>query len=369
MSTPSHTDMEAHEALSVFDPQKGSLDLSYLDDSAKELLDELEAAGSLPTLKTLDVGGAKMDSSDIARLSLLLKGYRALTELDVRNNHVNREGCASICSAISKFEIKLKILNFTEARVGDEGAHAALKLATSCPSLSELDLGTNSLTHRCATAVAYGVVKSNLTKLCLEFNALGDEGASKLAEGIAPSKTLRELNLSDNSIGDKGAAIIAERLLGSSSCLTQLDLSVNKIGPAGAIAIASALSRRGSLKELSVGCNPIGREGNEALVACLTSSNFSLQRLELISTEFPEDLFPFVFRAMQNNSSLLVDLWNNDELKQHHFDQLQKLKSERKASVSAQKQQRQLGSNRILALVGIGLFVVLGVIWVQKRRR
>ena len=90
---------------------------------------------------------------------------------------------------------------------------------------------------------------------------------------------LDALNLSHNPIGDAGAATLATALP-SMHRLRFLDLEDCRIGDEGAITIACALQENelelheGELQRLSLGANPIGDLGCEALASVLLTKRF-----------------------------------------------------------------------------------------------
>ena len=63
----------------------------------------------------------------------------------------------------------------------------------------------------------------------MSSNAIGDSGATAIAEALNSNTALTTLHLRGNDIGDSGAAAIAEALK-SNTALTTLDLSYNIFG-------------------------------------------------------------------------------------------------------------------------------------------
>jgi hypothetical protein len=148
----------------------------------------------------------------------------------------------------------IQTLELAENQMMDLGCYCLSALIPHCRGLEKLSLVTNQLTGK------NGVVQlskslqdsslrgapSMLTHLRLDYNDLGDAGATCIAEAAALYlPNLRRLGLSDNGIGDEGAKSIAKFIIGNPSCtLEYINLSVNKIGTPGFIAIADAFSCR-----------------------------------------------------------------------------------------------------------------------------
>jgi Ran GTPase-activating protein (RanGAP) involved in mRNA processing and transport len=91
--------------------------------------------------------------------------------------------------------------------------------------------------------------KKFLTKLLLDGNIIGVEGAKALAKGIRDNETLTNLHLSDCLIMEDGAKELANSLENKRNLLV-LDLTNNKIMSDGCIAICKAIQTQSTLREL-----------------------------------------------------------------------------------------------------------------------
>ena len=84
--------------------------------------------------------------------------------------------------------------------------------------------------------------------------------------------SVRRIGLNWAGIDDEGAKVVAS-MLRHNTCLIQgLSLHDNKIGPKGATDIAAALRFNTSLGVLTIGGNPLGAGGLEAIAASLTNN-------------------------------------------------------------------------------------------------
>lgn len=83
--------------------------------------------------------------------------------------------------------------------------------------------------------------KKFLTKLLLDGNIIGIQGAKTLANGIAENETLTNLHLSDCMIMEDGAKELAKSLENKRNLLV-LDLTNNKIMSDGCVAVCKAIS-------------------------------------------------------------------------------------------------------------------------------
>ena len=101
-----------------------------------------------------------------------------------------------------------------------------------------------------------------LTKIYLNWNNIGVEGAKAIGEALKVNTSLTKIYL--DNIGDEGAKAIGEALKVNTS-LTEIYLWENKIGDEGARAIAEALKRNTSLTKIDLRENKIGDEGIQLL--------------------------------------------------------------------------------------------------------
>ncbi|CAE7572113.1 Nlrc5 [Symbiodinium natans] len=127
----------------------------------------------------------------------------------------------------------------------------------------------------------YGTLSSctQLQRLDLARNHIGDAGAEKLAETMLNSPRLLQslvfLDLSDNEIGDLGLCSLAGALP-SLADIQSLDLDRNFIGDLGVCGLATALPRTG-LRRLVLRGNEIGDGGaGELALAMPRCSNLQL---------------------------------------------------------------------------------------------
>jgi len=104
-----------------------------------------------------------------------------------------------------------------------------------------------------------------LSKLMLNGNQLGLEGAAALAKHLPQLACLHELRLKACCLGDIGAEALAPGLV-ACPALAILDLGANEIGPKGAAAIAASIPVCQELTTLWLNSNDLGEEGAKALV-------------------------------------------------------------------------------------------------------
>ena len=161
---------------------------------------------------------------------------------------------------------RMSMLTIDEAvRLG-----GALRL---CDNLQELYLGNVAMS---ATVIATlttrllddGAALRKCTRLCLDFNYLGDQGVQSFAQACIGGRLLpscASVDLTDNQIGDRGAQALAEAcVMGALPKCRSIFLSQNQVGDVGARALACARKKALPL------CKSIDLSGNPASEAVLS---------------------------------------------------------------------------------------------------
>jgi uncharacterized protein (TIGR02996 family) len=244
----------AREKLIGLLSQVRELDLSYgfLNRGAAAALLDLP----LSRLKALCLGLTFLPSR---RLQGLCQSplWDSLEVLEIREGLQNPNAFAALL--LTAPLPKLSELKLDVTRTGDAGV-GILAQSPVFSRLTGLTLGHNGLTANGVRALFSTGRAERLEKLGLEFNPLGVNGVSALAEGYLPS--LRILNLSRTGLHDRGAAVLARsRLFGQ---LERLDLSLNRISNPGARALANR-EHPCRLRTLDVIYNHFGEKSRLAL--------------------------------------------------------------------------------------------------------
>lgn len=153
---------------------------------------------------------------------------------------------------------------------------AAAKIAqtlAAVPTDTRLRLDNQNLGPEAAQVMGRVLMMNNtLRELSIGFNAIGDMGASGIAEGLKMNQTITELHLSCNQIGDAGAQAIAQALLSNRS-ISWIALNDNQIGAAGSSAIGEVLKNNQTLRDLLLFGNHVGDAGAAAIAEGLRGNN------------------------------------------------------------------------------------------------
>ena len=239
------------------------------------------------------------------------EGVGGLASLRVRHNVLRHDGVRVLAQALREGGgAPLRVLDLSNNEIGDDGAVALAEVlsnhvpepsAAGAPTERPLGAGAEGTTgaaEESATADAQAkLLKSNETEnhctlrtLVLGSAAIGARGAVALATMLRASDTLVDLSLQWNTLGDAGATSLARVIgggAGSNSSLRTLSLRGNSIGWRGGKALARAMRGGGDssggggnslLRSLDLGENNLGERGIVALAKAL-ATNFCLTRL------------------------------------------------------------------------------------------
>lgn len=214
-----------------------------------------------------------------------------LTEIDLKSRNIVDEDVKVLVDAMKEGNShKVVTLNLINNHIHLAGATALATLIESHSSLTKLQLQLNNIGPEGAIALA-GALKDGGCRLkCLHLKSCGisASGAMALANALEDTKCpLEDLRLDQNNIGDEGACAIGRALSrNNNSCLFNLELKGNSIGPLGARGIAEALIVNHSLEALGLNDNPIGDKGVVAIAEALRiNKNTALNWLFLSNIE------------------------------------------------------------------------------------
>lgn len=128
----------------------------------------------------------------------------------------DREGGALVLSSelvdAAPRLVRLSFLDLENCRLGDDAVVRVF--SAPFPALQDLDLSFNGLTDAGVVALLATGVPQRLRRLVLGGNPIGDDGAVALAEALANSPVLENLNLRMTNVGQAGQAALLRALGG-----------------------------------------------------------------------------------------------------------------------------------------------------------
>ena len=263
-----------------------------------------------------------------------------LEKFEIRTSDLHSEGIDWICQAIEKGACRqLHTLRITNAGEAEYVKRLMKALIQSQDIISLKELGLSLLRSAAMLHVAEGIemgalddlesielanceigdegltilsqawkrrpsCSSKLTKLCLDFILVGDEGIKSFAEALAAGGLpyLQELTLVGNeAIGDDGFMALCEALLkGAGKNLQVLDVKLCDVGNAGVKALIRAIQGGAcvDLSKLDLRCKRVDGKVAAALAGVLAAGACrnlqSLKFSSLISKEAQEIISAFM---------------------------------------------------------------------------
>ena len=232
--------------------------------------DAARATRRCERLERLGVAANDIGPEGARAIAPALRDHRALRELHATGNRIGDRGAAAIGAAIRATAAPFATLALDENH--NLTAAAAKSLAgafAASTTLADLNLAKAMIGAEGARALVAGVVASTaLVALELGGCKLRAEGAGFLGDALAKCATLRRLGVSRNSLGDKGVFELVARGLETCKSLVELDLRHNAVGPEGAKRLARALERKNvKIRVLRMEGNKIEPDEEAALVA------------------------------------------------------------------------------------------------------
>ena len=218
---------------------------------------------------------------------------------------------------------EIATLSLEGTPMGDAGATVladAFGPRVPLPNVIRLALGAAQITGVGASVLAgtLSAAGSTVESLRLDWNHIGDAGASAIGRALRGNQKLHVLGLERCGVGDAGATAIAIALGASdpsaeslydplepaaTSAMEELRLEGNRIGAAGAVALADALRVNHRLTSLSLALNPLGPEGARAIASAL-KHNRGLTMLDLGECSIGEVGAAALGRALRGNTVL-----------------------------------------------------------------
>ena len=163
--------------------------------------------------------------------------------------------------------LNIRHIHLHRLNIGDEGVK---KLSQLLQDLETLSLNWNGIGDNGASAIA-DLMKAlpHLWHVYLDGNHIGDEGVEKLSQCLQDSILLETLSLNHNSISDEGASAIAN-LMKALPHLQHVNLNHNDIGGRG----AALLWNQSIHKCCNLDCNynDIGNNRPDAFISALNGT-------------------------------------------------------------------------------------------------
>ncbi|XP_059815192.1 NACHT, LRR and PYD domains-containing protein 3-like isoform X2 [Hypanus sabinus] len=168
--------------------------------------------GLCDTIKHLDLGNCHIQCEGIQRLG---PGLHKCQELRLGRNEQGDSGVKLVSAALRNPECKIQKLWLRDVGLTDSGAEDLVSALSTNPSLTELILSGNKLGDSGVKLVS-GALRNpecKIQKLGLERVGLTDSGAEDLVSALSTNPSLTWLNLRSNSLTDRSVPALRRLIL------------------------------------------------------------------------------------------------------------------------------------------------------------
>lgn len=180
-------------------------------------------------------------------------------------------------SVLKSKYLKLKVLCFWRADIGDDGAKSAAQIIANIATVEKLEIRDSALSALGCEVLANALLSNNrrlksLVTLRLDFNRFGSDGLLQIARGLSLNRCVRRLSFAFCAIsGDKNGNDALHRILSNCFLLEELNLESNALGTKGVIGLITGIAslRSTTFGALNISSNQIGQDLAEGDVQIL----------------------------------------------------------------------------------------------------
>ncbi|XP_059814419.1 NACHT, LRR and PYD domains-containing protein 12-like [Hypanus sabinus] len=163
-----------------------------------------------------------------------LSTNRSLTKLDLSGNELGDSGVKLVFAALRNPECKIQRMGLNNVGLTDSGAEDLASALSTNPSLTELDLNDNILGDSGVKLVSVALrnQECKIQKLWLNNVGLTDSGAEDLVSALSTKPSLTVLDLTSNSLTDRSVPAL-RRLILTHPSLNLIELFGNRFSETG----------------------------------------------------------------------------------------------------------------------------------------
>nr|XP_002829864.3 NACHT, LRR and PYD domains-containing protein 13 isoform X2 [Pongo abelii] len=247
-------------------------------------------------------------------LIIVLQGNSKLTHLNFSSNKLGMT-VPLILKALRHSACNLKYLCLEKCNLSAASCQDLALFLTSIQHVTRLCLGFNRLQDDGIKLLCAALThpKCALERLELWFCQLGAPACEHLSDALLQNRSLMHLNLSKNSLRDEGVKFLCEAL-GHLDCnLQSLNLSGCSFTREGCRELANALRHNHNVKILDLGENDLQDDGVKLLCEALKPSHRALHTLGLAKCNLTTACCQHLFSVLSSSKSLVnLNLLGNE---------------------------------------------------------
>ncbi|XP_059818039.1 NACHT, LRR and PYD domains-containing protein 3-like [Hypanus sabinus] len=200
-------------------------------------------------IRKLGLDNVDLTVSGAENLASALGTNRSLMDLNMDRNKLGDTGVKLVSVALRNPECKIQKLGLRDISLSDSGVEDLVSALRTNPSLTELDLSENKLGDSGVKLVSAALrnPECKIQKLLLYNVGLRDSGAEDLASALITNPSLTELDLGLNSLTDRSVPAL-RRLILTLPSLERIWLHWNRFSPTGERELRSLQEPRPGLR-------------------------------------------------------------------------------------------------------------------------
>ncbi|XP_072894240.1 NACHT, LRR and PYD domains-containing protein 3-like isoform X2 [Hemitrygon akajei] len=200
-------------------------------------------------IQKLGLGNVRLTDSGAEDLDSALSTNTSLTELDLSDNKLGDSGVKLVSAALRNPECKIQKLLLGDVGLTDSGAKDLAFALSTNPSLTGLNLNENKLGDSGVKLVSEALrnPECKIQKLELVYVGLTDSGAEDLVSALSTNPSLTGLNLRSNSLTDRSVPALRHLIL-THPTLERIQLWGNRFSEAGEKELRSLQEPRPGLR-------------------------------------------------------------------------------------------------------------------------
>uniref|UniRef100_F6Y1L3 NLR family pyrin domain containing 13 n=1 Tax=Equus caballus TaxID=9796 RepID=F6Y1L3_HORSE len=251
----------------------------------------------------------------LKELVLVLYGNNKLTHLNLSSNNLGVTVSTMIFRTLRHSACNLKYLWLESCGLSSRVCHQLFLELSKNSSLSFLSLGDNDLSDIEVKSLQepFEMSKCSLKELSLEKCNLSASSYQNLALLLPSTQRLTRLCLGFNQLQDDGVKLLCSSLSHPECALERLVLWFCQLGTPSCRYLSEALLRNKSLTHLNLRKNNLGDEGVKVLCKALSHLDCNLQNLDLSDCSFTTESCGELANVLKHNHNVkILDIGNND---------------------------------------------------------
>ncbi len=254
-----------------------------------------EALKALPLLASLAIFPSRLGAHMCRPIGNLVALGR-LQKLDLGFNRLGDEGISAMVDAIfadGRNRCELRELHLSNNEIGSSGGEKIADLVARSPRLRELDLSANPVGEAIVAVRLVSSLKLSahvMERLDVSNCILETRGVRAVLNGLHAFLELKALTIGFNDAKSLDAQAITAFLLSSGGRkLTELSLHMSNITEACALELAGAFAKTYSLRSITMDLNPLGPRGAAAIIDALaTVSTLPMDTISFLNCEMED---------------------------------------------------------------------------------